>query len=71
VIVQPNKNPQTMLALFNIGGGEIALILILLMILAVPIALTALVIYFVVRATRRKQPDPTEAAPPGIPTSKS
>jgi F0F1-type ATP synthase membrane subunit a len=59
--------PQTMLALFNIGAGEILLILILLLILAVPVVVTAIVILLIVRANKRKQPISPGSVPPRIP----
>ncbi len=56
------------LALLNLGGGEIILILAILLILALGAAAAIVIAYFVVRASQKKsgpaQPLPT--APPAL-----
>jgi hypothetical protein len=59
--------PQSMLALFDLGGGEIILILILRLILTVPFAVVVGVIFLIVRANKRKQEISPGSAPPRIP----
>ena len=59
--------PHPILALFNLGGGEIVLILILLAVLVVAVAVVAVVILLVVRANKRKSELPPGAVPPQIP----
>ena len=57
----PNCEVFAMLALFNLGGGEIVLILaLLLMLLVVPAVLIG-VIFLVIRLTRKS---PSPMAPP-------
>jgi len=58
---------QSMLGLFNIGGGEIILILILLLILTVPFAVVVGVILLIVRANKRKHEALGGSVPPRIP----
>jgi hypothetical protein len=59
-----------MLGLFNLGGGEIVLILILLsMLLIVPAALIGL-IFLIIRLTRKSSRTPSSMQPP-IQTSRS
>ena len=62
--------PQSMLALFNLGGGQIILILILLLILIVPVAVVAGVIFLVVRANKRKRELSSGAVPAQIPPAR-
>jgi hypothetical protein len=63
--------PQSMLALFNLGGGEIILILILLLILAISVATVAIVIFLVVRTNKRKREVSPGAVPPQIPPAQT
>ena len=66
-----NDMPQSILALFNLGGGEIILILVLLLILTVPMAAAGVVIFLIVRANKRKQEASQGSVPPHIPPTKS
>ena len=59
--------PQSMLALFNLGGGEIILILLLLLILMAPLVVIAGVIFLVIWANKRKQGIQSASMPPRIP----
>jgi hypothetical protein len=59
--------PQSMLALFNFGEGQIILILILLLILIVPVAVGAGVIFLAVRANKRKRELSSAGVPAQIP----
>ncbi len=44
----------SLLAMFNLGGGEIILIMALLAILIVPLAVVAGVIFLIIHLTRKK-----------------
>jgi hypothetical protein len=55
-----------MLALFNIGGGEIILILALLVIMLLVPAVVIAVVLLIVRATRKTSNNPPPTAPPPI-----
>src|SRR5690242_13906202 len=60
---------QPMLALFNLGGAEIVLILILLAMLVVPLAAVAVVIFLVVRANKQERELSPGALPLQIPSA--
>jgi hypothetical protein len=55
-----------MLALFNLGGGEIILILVLTLMVAVPVAVVAGVVFLVVHANKRKRGLSPSAVTPEI-----
>jgi hypothetical protein len=70
-VERKNDMPQSTLALFNLGGGEILLILISLLILAIPVAAVAIVIFLIIRANNRKREDLAGTVPPRIPPAQT
>src|SRR5579859_7607927 len=56
----------TSLALFNLGGGEIILILVLLFVLAILVTGAFGLVYLIVRAVQNRPPPPVSAVPPEI-----
>ena len=59
-----------MLALFNLGGGEIILILALLLLMLLVPAVVVAVVLLIVRATRKTSYGPPPTVPPPIPSGR-
>ena len=61
----------TMLGLFNLGGGEIVLILALLALLLVVPSVLAGVIFLIIRMSRKSGPCASAPVPPPIQSGRS